>query len=463
MRISDLIKMGLRNLGRRKARTALTIVGVVIGTISIVVMISLGIGLDKSFEQSMMQYGSITSLNIYQNGWVEDEDGNYSETNQENLMSDDFVETLRQIEHVKCVTPIYETQVQLYGNGWMCYKTLRAFDFSVLDALDPPKPVEGTYESVSGTHKILMGKEGFWNRIRPKTGKEVTQEIDFSKERFSMVVDAVASYTQEGMSMYGPMGEEGSEQTNVLVKQVKKEMLPDYVLIDDMNSYEFCYCMNMDIKYYKEVFEHQVKALRTKERKQAMKQLDRYSQILVIVDNVNNVEAVADVIRGYGAQPEGLGSYLQEIKNTARVIEMVLGGIGAVSMLVSAISIANTMIMSIYERTKEIGVMKVLGCVVTDIKKLFLLEAGTIGLIGGAIGIGLSYLLSFILNNYLADTFNQAMQMGIEEGKSRISIIPIWLTLLALAFAFLVGVISGYIPARRATKISAIEAMKSDG
>ena len=133
-------------------------------------------------------------------------------------------------------------------------------------------------------------------------------------------------------------------------------------------------------------------------------------------------------------------------------------------MLVSAISIANTMIMSIYERTKEIGIMKVLGCVVTDIKKLFLLEAGTIGAIGGVLGIGLSYLLSYLLNHYGGPTIGASMGLPLEEdGSMTLSVIPIWLSLLALGFAFLVGVISGYFPARRATKISAIEAMKSEG
>ena len=74
MRFIDLIKLGFRNLLRRKARTALTIIGVVIGTISIVVMISIGIGMNKNFEASVLENGSMTMIQVNANAWYEDED-----------------------------------------------------------------------------------------------------------------------------------------------------------------------------------------------------------------------------------------------------------------------------------------------------------------------------------------------------------------------------------------------------
>lgn len=224
----------------------------------------------------------------------------------------------------------------------------------------------------------------------------------------------------------------------------------------------------MDIKHFKEMCEHQAKKMPAENRKEVLKKLESYQEIRVIVDNVDHVADVTSEIRDMGAQTDGLGSFVEQIKKQSKMIQLVLGGIGGVAMLVSAISIANTMIMSIYERTKEIGVMKVLGCVVTDIKKLFLLEAGTIGAIGGIIGIGFSYLLSFLINRYGGTAFGATLglgSLGMGEGAQRpdISQIPIWLPFVALLFAFFVGVLSGYLPARRATRISAIEAMKSEG
>ena len=94
---------------------------------------------------------------------------------------------------------------------------------------------------------------------------------------------------------------------------------------------------------------------------------------------------------------------------------------------------------------------------ISDIKKLFLFEASMIGLIGGALGIGLSYLASYLMNKYSVQI---GSALGIGTGGTDISVIPLWLVAVALGFAMLVGIISGYYPARRATKIKALEAIR---
>ena len=82
-------------------------------------------------------------------------------------------------------------------------------------------------------------------------------------------------------------------------------------------------------------------------------------------------------------------------------IQYLLGAIGGVSLLVAAIGIMNTMMMSIYERTKEIGIIKVLGCRMDNIAELFLTEAAYIGFFGGAAGLGISYGLSAVINHFV--------------------------------------------------------------
>lgn len=109
-----------------------------------------------------------------------------------------------------------------------------------------------------------------------------------------------------------------------------------------------------------------------------------YSYAQVKVDELDQVNAVAEMIRGMGYEVETNAEYLETMKSQFAIVQAVLGGIGAVSLLVAAIGIANTMMMSIYERTKEIGVMKVLGCRLSNIRTMFLMEAAAIGLIGGA-------------------------------------------------------------------------------
>ncbi|MCR5388500.1 MAG: FtsX-like permease family protein, partial [Lachnospiraceae bacterium] len=223
------------------------------------------------------------------------------------------------------------------------------------------------------------------------------------------------------------------------------------------------YAVYMNLRDYDKQYNEFMKILKPTDRKKAMKKFNNYETIYVYVDNVKNVEAVQDAIKELGFQTSSLNSMYAPMEKMSQTLQLVLGAIGAVAMLVSAISIANTMVMSIYERTKEIGVMKVLGCLVKDIKKLFLFEAGMIGLIGGIIGIVLSYIASFLINKFGAPIFEQFMGMGmVDTGvATKYSIIPLWLPLAVAAFAMAVGLLSGYYPARRATKISAIEAMKT--
>ena len=120
------------------------------------------------------------------------------------------------------------------------------------------------------------------------------------------------------------------------------------------------------------------------------------------------------------------------------------------------------MIMSIYERTREIGVMKVLGCFIGNIRAIFLMEAGMIGLLGGVIGTVISYAISFVMNTFLGGAISQVMGFGMSGEGGEISIIPLWLVLLALGFSTVIGLISGYYPANRAVKISALEAIKNE-
>ena len=112
MKIIDLIKMGLRNLSRRKARTALTVLGVVIGTISIVAMVSIGLGMSESFEKQYMQNGEMTIIRIEQYGAIIDDKGEWIGS-KDQVLDDNLVNMLRGIEHIKAIAPMIETQVTL--------------------------------------------------------------------------------------------------------------------------------------------------------------------------------------------------------------------------------------------------------------------------------------------------------------------------------------------------------------
>lgn len=180
-----------------------------------------------------------------------------------------------------------------------------------------------------------------------------------------------------------------------------------------------------------------------------------YDSAQVFVDDMDNVTDVQKVIADMGYQVYSRMDWLEQSKQQSQMVQAVLGGIGAVSLFVAAIGIANTMMMSIYERTKEIGIMKVLGCDMGNIRDMFLIESGFIGFMGGAVGIVLSMVISMVINRFASTQ----VLTGMEGDLSRI---PLWLNLAALAFAVFVGMAAGFMPATRAMKLSPLAAIRNE-
>ena len=181
-----------------------------------------------------------------------------------------------------------------------------------------------------------------------------------------------------------------------------------------------------------------------------------YSSLTVNIDEMDNVTSVQQIISDMGYQAYSNAEWIESDMQIMNIIQAVLGGIGGISLFVAAIGITNTMMMSIYERTKEIGIMKVIGCRIRDIQLLFLIEAGYIGFIGGGIGIALSYGISYVMNNVLG-----LGSMMYEDGVN-ISVIPPWLALVAITFAALIAMIAGFLPSIRAMKLSPLAAIRAE-
>jgi ABC-type antimicrobial peptide transport system permease subunit len=188
--------------------------------------------------------------------------------------------------------------------------------------------------------------------------------------------------------------------------------------------------------------------------------VEQYDNVKVKVEDVELVSEVQTQIEALGFYCDSMQQWRDQLQESTQQIQLILAVLGGVSLFVAAISITNTMIMSVYERTREIGVMKVLGCLVGNIRTVFLMEAGLIGFLGGVIGNLFSFLLSFLLNPF-GGSLGAMLGIGLQEG-SAISVIPLWLILLGLAFATSIGLVSGFYPANRAVKISALEAIRQE-
>ena len=174
-----------------------------------------------------------------------------------------------------------------------------------------------------------------------------------------------------------------------------------------------------------------------------------YDLVWVKVKNVNDVQRIVKLIRDTGLNTYSLNDMLETVRTQSRQIQAMLGALGGIAVLISAICVANTMMMSITERTREIGVLKVLGTIRGDIFKMFLTEALIVGVIGGAAGLILSFIAKWLIPVIFA---SQELRC----------VLPWWLAICGVLFAGAVAIAAAWMPARKATLISPNEAIRSE-
>src|SRR5262249_45568863 len=137
------------------------------------------------------------------------------------------------------------------------------------------------------------------------------------------------------------------------------------------------------------------------------------------------------------------------------VFDLFLGLFGSLALTVASLGIINTLVMAILERRREIGVLKALGASDGDVKNLFFAEAGAMGLLGGILGVTLGWLIGAAL------TFGTTLYLKSQDLPSvKISYIPWWLSISAIAFAILVSLVAGFYPAARAARLNPVEALR---
>ena len=178
-----------------------------------------------------------------------------------------------------------------------------------------------------------------------------------------------------------------------------------------------------------------------------------YSSAVVVVDDINEVDAVVKKLQDMGFQTENEKEYLDSVKKTLKVVQLLLGGIGMIALVVAVIGISNTMTTAVYDRINEIGILKVLGCDLDELLYLFLLESGILGAMGGVVGIAVSYGIRGIINKL------GVMLLEFAKG-TQLAVIPWWLVLAAVVFSTVLGILAGYFPARWAVKLKPIDAVR---
>lgn len=474
----DLISMGLKNLFRRKLRTFLTALGILIGTVSIVVMISLALGMKKSGEDFMKQMGSVNVIEIrpsYNNREARGRNG----SNEAPSLKDKDVAIFSKIEGVEAISPLmrmqatlksgkYEAQVDLVG---ILPEVMSIFDFKV---------DKGRLLEKSDKLSLVYGGEIPMMFQNPKAmnnyygnpmgqGGEPKANVDVMKDKINMVFEITnASNNSNTSNMIETNENNGESAENTAVETIEPSFSEPHNKVETFKvktvgilpkgDFMKGYSVYMPLEQLR-VLKNKIDKLNNVGKNTSKSKEAKYDSVSVRVKDVKIVKKVQEDIKKLGYETSSLLDMAEDIDKQTKILELIFGGIGAISLIVAAIGITNTMVMAIYERRKEIGVMKVVGASIKDIKKLFLFESAMIGLIGGVLGLIVSLIASKIIN-VIAGGFMQSSMMTQE--KPQISVIPIWLLLGAIAFTTLIGLISGYLPARKAMKLSALEAIKTD-
>lgn len=470
MKFIDLFRMSSSSLWKRKIRTILTVIGVVIGTASIVVMISLGLGLNKQTMEDIEKYGGLTTINVFTAGSGYSEEGGDSVGKEVKYLDDELVKTIASMPYVEMVSPVLNADVMLKTGVYKAeYVTFQGYS---LDALSEMKldMAEGALPKTGEPLKLIYGNHVLDNFSNEKTGESVDltkepKEIDLMKNPVFVIYDMDAYWASQNASnpdnQFSFSGEnEGGTTGDEEPKKPPKKYVTEGTAIlaggaDDYDNNSFnvlCDIEALKIQLKKVFKNKQIPGQPTTKNGKPFKVI-YYNSLYVKVDSMEHVKEVQSSIKDMGYEPNSNAEWVEQMQSQQRSIQAVLGGIGAVSLLVAAIGIANTMMMSIYERTKEIGVMKVLGCGLGNIRSMFMIEAAYIGFIGGVAGLVLSYITSAIINNITSKMY------GYETATSYI---PIWLSLLSLIFAVFVGMAAGFFPARRAMKLSPLAAIRNE-
>ena len=444
MKLFDLIRLILGNLSRRKARVALTAIGVVIGTAAVVILVSLAIGLQKNANEQLYGIGDLTQIQVMPAYGMEGGGGGGGgvaiqvggkpggQPQPARLLTNLALDELRKIPGVDLVIAreylmtgvLIKYQKMEAGVGVIGVETDDLANLRL-------EATEG--ETALGRGTIVIGAMVASNFYDPhlRPGQEPPPPPELYGQQLQLV-----------LSKYDSQGNETRKTLSVRVTGVLKETRGEsdwtiYFPLEQIKSLNE-WAQGRHINYNKE----------------------GYSQVVVKVQDVENVLDISDQITKMGFQAFTPQSFVQGINNFYVILQFIFGGVGAIALLVAAIGIANTMAMSILERTREIGLMKAVGATNRDVLAIFLGEAAGIGFLGGLGGVIIGWLagqgINVIALVYLA---NQAGQQGGAPPSIAVYT-PVWLPLFALIFSTIIGMISGLYPALRAATMIPVLALK---
>lgn len=429
MSIADLLSLIIDNLSRRKGRVALTAVGVVIGTTAVVILVSLGAGLQKDARERFGSVGDLTIVHVWP-GFMGP--GPAGGEPAPALITNQTIAEISAIPGVAAVVPqdgirgwAFLSVGQLEGGGQILglpRDALQQLGYSTQG---------GMLELERGTAVVGSTVPNQFYSPRPRPGQEPPPPPELVDRQVTMVLvkqaeDGVEVRKKVRLRIVGMLREVGDE--------------PDfsiYLPIEDVDAHN-AWLMGKRINH----------------------DTEGYNGLKVKASKLEDVVDIKDQIVAMGYSAYTQQDTVESVTGFFTILQVVFGGVGAISLLVAAIGIANTMAMAILERTREIGLMKAVGATNRHVLSVFLGEAAGIGFLGGlggvTIGWGLGQVLNVLIMAYLA---GQSAQTGAPPPTVAVYT-PLWLPIFALVFSTIIGFLSGLYPALSAATLAPVTALK---
>jgi putative ABC transport system permease protein len=517
VRFADLLKLSLSALGQQKVRTLLTTLGVVFGTFVLANSLSVGHGVQDTITREAGRYGSTRRIEVWPIWGVRDQDipeealevkGEMSEARRKRLrdalrqrwsqehgvgamtpLDTDRVNELAALEHVEHVGPLVATQ------GWLLFgdqvvqggvTAVGPENTAFRDRLVAGEFFESPDERAALVSEFLLYRLGLVEEADMSRALGKTIRVEFRSERQApgLVLSIVnpdrprASRDEERLlaevarqlpsildrldltepqrdalrrlATPGKQPEAAPAPTlaaEFVIKGVLRQPTPE-----DFQRGEHVGDPSADL----------VLPQKTGQDLYARQQAGgkySYGHVTVTVDREENVRDVAAKIQAMRFHAHARIEFIERERFQYLLIFYSMTIIAGVALLVAALGIANTMLMTVLERTREVGVMKAVGAADRHIRRIFLVEGGLIGLVGGTLGVLLAWGASFPLDAWIRSAVSAQMKIDLKES---LFVFPAWLTLGCVAFACVVTTVAAVYPAHRAARVNPIAALRHE-
>jgi putative ABC transport system permease protein len=438
MKLADIFKLSLNSLTHRGLRSWLTILGIIIGVAVVIAMLSISAGMSQSMNTQLSSFGAdvITvsagrtraygpgggfGERFQPGGGFSQTAGSSSSTSSSSStttpeLTDKDITAIQTAQGVEAVSGIVSGRASAQYLAQTVTITVEGVDPTAWNSMTTSKLESGRFlEDGDGT-SVLIGN----NVAHEIFGTNLT--LDSPIRIGSKTYNVIGMLQQSGTGGFG-----GDDRTIFMTLAAARDVVT-----------------GLDSNQYSSI---QVKVTNTNLVDQVIQNIDTvlYSSRMVTSDTADFTVT----------SPTAM---LQTIQSTMATLTFFLTGIAAISLLVGAIGIANTMFMSVMERTRLIGILKSIGTRNSEIMKLFLTESGIIGLMGGLLGV----FLGFIVVGIISSVGISIMGMGRMGTSTSLAVVTPDLILFALLFSTVIGIVSGLIPARKAANLQIVEAMRSE-